>query len=200
MIPVIRRPISTHDLNYGSVNANIDALTGQTDGQQESYLELANTVFPSIPGATPWVRVSRRGIDVTAAYPDWSASAARYWPNMFTRPDVSNFMRNRRLILDPDLYVRTASGPFRTTPCAAPDYFGRNSDGANTVADGSNSWRTDIRTNLDRLLTADVGTTGGEPYITRAKATNYKVTIALGPNEIDLWENARNYYVADAEV
>lgn len=200
MIFVRRRTPSEHWSNYGCVDANIDVLTGSTDAVIEQYLEYANNVFPSVAGASPWVLVSRTGIEATAGYPDWSALAARYWSNLYYRPQPADFMRGRFVVFEPELWVRTGSGAFRTNPCATPNCFGRNSTGDPIVADVDNTWRRDIRLNLDRLLTNDVGSTGGEPYITQTKYTNYKSMLILGPNEIDKWENARIYYVADDEV
>src|SRR5512134_2250340 len=135
MILAKRPAPSDHGSNYGCVNANIDALTGQTDTQQETYLELANNVFPAISGAVPWVRVSRNGIAVTSGYPDWNTVATRYWPNMYFRPATADFMKGRYIVFEPALWTRLDSGSFRINPCAGPNYFGRTPAGSHVVAD-----------------------------------------------------------------
>ena len=197
-----RKLISTsHWQNYGCFTPNIAFLNGQSDSVQEDYLELVKSAFPNLPGAVPWVRGTRYGIEVTAAYPNWNVDLTRYWPNMYFRPAIADFMTGRYVMFEPLLWVRQNAGtPVMCTPNAGPNYFGRDAAGVQVVDDASNTWRLDIRKNLDRLMTGDVGSSGGEPYVTRAKYTNYRNLLILGPNEIDHWGNARLYYVADDEV
>lgn len=132
-------------------------MTGQSDAAQNSYLALVNQAYPPIPGIASWVRHTRYGIDATTSVPNWDTDATRYWPNMYFRSTASDVLTGRKLMFEPILWTRqNGSQSFMCNPNAGPSYFGRNTAGAITIADGSNTWRNDIRLNLDRLCWEDV--------------------------------------------
>jgi hypothetical protein len=156
MILTRRRPVFSHWANYGCLTLNIADMTGQTDAAQETYLTLVKQAFPVTDGKAEWIRQGRTGIDATTAVPNWDTNATRYWPNMYFRSAAADVITGRKLMFEPTLWVRPGAGSFTCNPNAGPNYFGRNSAGVITVVDASNTWRRDIRLNLDRLCWEDV--------------------------------------------
>lgn len=152
MFVIRRRRVSDHWTNYGCLNFNISTMTGLTDSEQQQYLSVAKSAFPTTPGVIHWIRESRDGILATSGIPSWDTDAARYWPNMYFRPTASDVTSTRKIMFDPVLWIRPDGvQPIMCNPNAAPNPFGRNSSGVQVVADVDNTWRRDIRLNLDRL-------------------------------------------------
>ena len=194
---LIKSERAPHWRSYGMFNLNIATMTNDTDANQGAYLTVCKSCFPQ--GVFSWIRHIRYGLSTTAGTPNWDTNATRYWANMYARPDSADVMTGRKIILDPILWVRQGAGANMVNPCAMPTPFGRDSAGA-PIPDAQNTWRRDIRLNMDRLAWSDVGTTGGESFVANARFTNFNVLGLLGPNEIDAWTNARMYYLADGEV
>lgn len=188
--------------NGGSLNFNIANLTGETDATQNAYLAVVKQKFPPIPGFAPWARMNRYGlVFLNPNTPNWNTDGTRYWANMYYRAAANDIMSSRRIMLEPICWLRQKStDSFQCRPNASPNFFGRNnSTDVQVIDDASNQWRLDIRWQLRTLLTENIGTSGGEPWLTQVKFTNMNVAMVLGPNEIDAWVNARLYYAADAE-
>ena len=200
MIFNIRKPEYT--TNPGCLNSNLAITNNQTEAQRNAYCTIIKQEFPPVKTLAPWIRLTRYGIYsvLPASKPDWSTVTTQYWTNMYYRATGSDIMSTRKIMFEPILNIRQNTGTgFMVRTCASPNYFGRNSSGVHVVADGSNTWRSDIRLQLGTFCGTDIGSTGGSGNLAQVLTTNFNVGLILGPNEIDPWGNARLYYVNDAE-